>query len=353
MKVIDCYYYALEKPRKNNTNVSYTKWCSRNTISDKFDKLNANKLKNQRLYIIRNKKLTDIELIQIKEQVMNDIDTENKNKKVKKKAVANADLTDTKSDMKVKDWEKICDVENEMKEKTNLDNKKFNEGKNLLNNVEAGNIGSDSEKLKVTCNIKCFDEVCDSEKEEKRKTNDCSNIGFNGEIVPNNVKVDSNTINDENVEVTSNVRVCDKVCNDEEKIMNKTNFGGNIGGGEKNVINNVNLSGNMKDDEETESSYNEIFLLKEEIIEELSIVENIPIADREPLMKINYSNKFRKLFIIGNKALKQICEVLNPDLAELNQLIYYTSKILQNECGIKSRIRKNIPKKNHQNLDDK
>ena len=56
-----------------------------NTISDKFDKLNANKLANQRRYIIRNKKLTDIELIQIKEQVMNDIHTENKNKEVKKR----------------------------------------------------------------------------------------------------------------------------------------------------------------------------------------------------------------------------------------------------------------------------
>ena len=82
MEVIYCYYYALEKPGKNNTIDSYTKWCSRNTISDKFDKLNANKLANQRRYIIRNKKLTDIELIQIKEQVMNDIDTENKNKDV-------------------------------------------------------------------------------------------------------------------------------------------------------------------------------------------------------------------------------------------------------------------------------
>ena len=97
----------------------------------KFDKLNANKLANQRGYIIRNKKLTDIELIQIKGQVMNDIDTENKNKEVKQKAVANADLTDTKSDMKVKDWEKICEVEDEMKEKTNLGNIKFKGGKIL------------------------------------------------------------------------------------------------------------------------------------------------------------------------------------------------------------------------------
>ena len=214
-----------------------------------------------------------------------------------------------------------------------------------MNNVEVGNIRSGSEKLKVTCNIKGFDEVCDSEKEEKRKTNVCCNMGFNGEMVPSNVKVDSNKVNDENVEVTLNVRVCDKVCNDEEKIMSKTNSGGKIGGGEENVITNVNLSGNIKDDEETESSYNEIFLLKEEIIEELSIVKNIHIADREPLMKINQTNKFRKLFIIENETLKQICEVLNPDLTELNQLLYCTSKILQHKCGIKSRIRKNITTK--------
>ena len=172
-------------------------------------------------------------MIQIKERVMNDIDTENKNKDVKKKAVANADLTDTKFDMKVKDWEKICDVENEIKEKTNLGNIKFNGGKNLMNNVEVGNIRSGSEKLKVTCNIKGFDEVWDNEEEEKRKANDCSNMCFNGEMVPSNVKVDSNTVNDKNEEETSFVRGCDKVCNDEEKIMNKTNFGGKKVGAKK------------------------------------------------------------------------------------------------------------------------
>ena len=56
-------------------------------------------------------------------------------------------------------------------------------GGNLMNNVEVSNIRSGSEMLEVTCNIKGFDEVCDSEEEEKRKTNDCSNIGFNGEMV--------------------------------------------------------------------------------------------------------------------------------------------------------------------------
>ena len=128
-EVIYCYYNALEKPGRKNANDSYTKWCSQNKISDKFDKLNAYKLANQKRYFIRYKKLTDIELIQIKEQVMNDIDTENKNKDVKKKAVAKADLIETKPDMKVKDCEKICDVENEMKEKIKLGNIKFNGGK--------------------------------------------------------------------------------------------------------------------------------------------------------------------------------------------------------------------------------
>ena len=93
--------------------------------------------------------------------------------------------------------------------------------------------------------------------------------------------------------------------------------------------------------------------MKEEIIEKLFIVKNIPIADRESLMKINQTNKFRKLFIIGNEALKQICESLSPDLTELNQLIYCTSKILQHKCGIKSRIRKISQQKNHQNLEMK
>ena len=39
--------------------------------------MDANKLANQRRYIIRNKKLTDIDIEQIKEQVINDTQKEN------------------------------------------------------------------------------------------------------------------------------------------------------------------------------------------------------------------------------------------------------------------------------------
>ena len=41
VEVIYCYLLCFRKAWKNNTNDSYTKWCSRNKISDNFDKLNA------------------------------------------------------------------------------------------------------------------------------------------------------------------------------------------------------------------------------------------------------------------------------------------------------------------------
>ena len=43
---------------------------------------------------------------------------------------------------------------------------------------------------------------------------------------------------------------------------------------------------------------------------------------------------------IGNKALEQLCHDMNPDLTELNELIYATGRVLQAKCVIKSRKKK-------------
>ena len=71
-KVIYCFYYTLKNPMSsNNTNDTYIIWCKRNNESNKIKNMEANKFANQRRYIIRNKKLTEIALEQIKEQVIN------------------------------------------------------------------------------------------------------------------------------------------------------------------------------------------------------------------------------------------------------------------------------------------
>ena len=64
-----CFYYAQEKPQTNSTEDTFLTWCSRNSDSDKIDGMDANKLANIRRYIMRSKKITDMEIELIKEQV--------------------------------------------------------------------------------------------------------------------------------------------------------------------------------------------------------------------------------------------------------------------------------------------
>ena len=55
-EVIYCFYYTLKNPMSSkNTNDTYITWCQRNNESNKMKYMNANKLANQRRYIIRNK----------------------------------------------------------------------------------------------------------------------------------------------------------------------------------------------------------------------------------------------------------------------------------------------------------
>ena len=72
-EVLYCFYLAFERPQTNNTEDTYVIWCERNGESDKFDTLDANKLANIRRYILRIKKITDIEISEIKEQVKKDV----------------------------------------------------------------------------------------------------------------------------------------------------------------------------------------------------------------------------------------------------------------------------------------
>ena len=70
--------------------------------------------------------------------------------------------------------------------------------------------------------------------------------------------------------------------------MNKTNFGGRIGRGRKNVLKKVNLGGNMGSDKRTESSQNKIFRWEKK----KSNVKNVFVAGRsaKPTNSGSYSS---------------------------------------------------------------
>ena len=56
------------------------------------------------------------------------------------------------------------------------------------------------------------------------------------------------------------------------------------------------------------------------------------MSKRELSMEIKQSLKFKTVFVSGNEAVKQIFDEINPDLTELNNLIYATSKTLLYKC---------------------
>ena len=63
----------MENAITNNTDGTFNKLRERNSSSEKLTYLDANKLANVRRYIVREKKLTDTEIAQIKEQVKVDM----------------------------------------------------------------------------------------------------------------------------------------------------------------------------------------------------------------------------------------------------------------------------------------
>ena len=87
---------------------------------------------------------------------------------------------------------------------------------------------------------------------------------------------------------------------------------------------------------------NDVEIMRQNILRELGIVQNIEMNKREILHKIQ-SNKNTKLKIkTGNSALKEILKeilkVREPNLNEVNNLIYATAKVVTEECtGSKKR----------------
>ena len=87
--------------------------------------------------------------------------------------------------------------------------------------------------------------------------------------------------------------------------------------------------------EKRESEGNEISSMKIDILEEFSKVQQTELRDRQVLLKIRNSRKYRAMFDVANKALQIICNELNPDLTCLNELLYSAGKVLQEKCGMK------------------
>jgi len=87
--------------------------------------------------------------------------------------------------------------------------------------------------------------------------------------------------------------------------------------------------------EKRESEGNEILSMKIDILEEYSTVQHTELRDRQVLLKIRNSRKYRPMFDVANKALQIICNELNPDLTCLNELLYSAGKVLQEKCGMK------------------
>ena len=220
-EVMYCFYYALEKPQTNNTEDTFLTWFRRNSDSDKVDGMDANKLANVRRYIMRSKKLTDMEIELIKEQV------------------------------------KI-----------------------------------------------------DTRMPEGDETNDNFIQGVEDEGPHENERPNENEINAHEVE---NVVEYDRQ--------------------NRNVVN------------EGDFDREEINSMKTDILEELSIVMHTDISEREPLLKIRQIHKSKKIFNLGNIALREICIERDPDLTNLNQLIYATSKVLQEKSGVKSKRKRNKGKR--------
>ena len=89
-----------------------------------------------------------------------------------------------------------------------------------------------------------------------------------------------------------------------------------------------------------ESEGNEILCMKIDSLKEYSAVQHTELRDRQVLLKIRKSRKYRAIFDVSNKALQIICNELNPDLTCSNELLYSAGKVLQEKCGMKLQKKK-------------
>ena len=77
----------------------------------------------------------------------------------------------------------------------------------------------------------------------------------------------------------------------------------------------------------------------------MPVVQHTSINDRESLLKVRHTNKYRIIIDVGNEALKQLCNEMDPNLTKLNELIYATGQVVQKRCGVKHKRKQNSVRK--------
>jgi len=73
--------------------------------------------------------------------------------------------------------------------------------------------------------------------------------------------------------------------------------------------------------------------VKNEIIREFAKIKNIEMKDRQSLVKIRNNKQALKQIKIANYAMKEILEEFEPDLTEMNQLIYATAYVVSSQTN--------------------
>ena len=80
--------------------------------------------------------------------------------------------------------------------------------------------------------------------------------------------------------------------------------------------------------------------MKEEILRTLSIINNTPMNEREPLPQISSTNNNKKLIDISNRAIKLVLHDTNSNITILNEILYSTALVITKQSRIKIRKRK-------------
>ena len=85
----------------------------------------------------------------------------------------------------------------------------------------------------------------------------------------------------------------------------------------------------------------EVTEMRSNILKEVSIVQHTNSNDRESLLKVRHTNKYRTIIDVGNEALKQLCNEFDLNLTEMNESIYTSGKAIQKSCGAKHKRQQN------------
>ena len=105
--------------------------------------------------------------------------------------------------------------------------------------------------------------------------------------------------------------------------------------------NKVCENGTLIEQETKTNSWNqEIESIKESILNELGVVQEMDIKDRESLNKVRINKKAKTLIEYGNMAFEAIIQELCPDLTTYNQLLYATGKVITNMCSERKKKKK-------------